>query len=250
MKYLKYFESGDSTLDKIKDVFENLDLEYDIDVKVGYSPDSLYVPSPNSKIKRISTIKYYIYLKFSTYPDRSFGDHIVNLIEKCEEYAGVKFTIWILPTSQANSVNKKSLINELYLEDGSPGFPLNVINPLELRFIELPLNESHNFDPELIRDYFNDFELDHDLSLDITSDTDEYGGFYSIYFDLHKLNKKMVTDLENSIKRACNQEGLFFESGNINGDSIEDPDSLIKELGKWVKLRNHPNDIEIILQKK
>ena len=82
------------------------------------------------------------------------------------------------------------------------------------------------FDNELIRDYFNDFELDNDITLHIDHDEDEFGKFYSISFGLHKLTREMVDELRNSMVRVCSKENLEFESAVIGGWQTENIDEF------------------------
>ena len=104
------------------------------------------------------------------------------------------------------------------------------------------------FDNELIRDYFNDFELDNDITLHIDNDEDEFGKFYSISFGLHKLTREMVDELRNSMVRVCSKENLEFESAVIGGWQTENIDEFNNHLYEWTILNTHPPYIELVLK--
>lgn len=245
MRYLKYFESSESKVDLIKDVFENIDLEYDVELKVSSRPDVYYTKSGDSDIKTNRTTKYYVYLKINGLIDDKFGGYLMNLIDKCESWAGLKLNMWIAHSSSRYSIDKGDLPNQLHSIYGTK----HPNETIELRFMDIKINESmEEFDDELIRDYFNDFELDYDLTLHIKHDEDEFGKYYVIYFDLPKVTIEMVNDLRNSLTRVLNQENLDFESSVMSGRQVESINEFYREIYQWPFMENGESYIEIILK--
>lgn len=254
MKYLKYFESNDPKMDLIKDVFEDIDLEYDVDIKVSSAPDFYYTRSSEPEIKSNRTIKYYVYLKIDGLIDDKFGKYLKSLIDRCESWADLKMTMWATNSHPKHSADKEYLphhIHSLYVSNQSSDWSMKVRvdETIEIRFMDLGLNESiDEFDNDLIRDYFNDFELDNDITLHIDNDEDEFGKFYSISFSLHKLTREMVDELKNSMTRVCSKENLEFESAVVGGWQTENVDEFIKHLYEWAILNSHPPYIELVLK--
>jgi hypothetical protein len=255
MKYLKCFESHDPKMDLIRDVFEDMDLEYDVDIKVSSAPDFYYTRSGESEIKSNRTIKYYVYLKINGLIDDKFGKYLKSLIDKCESWANLKMTMWSTESHPSrHSADKEYLphhMHSLYVINQSSDWSskVRVDKTIEIRFMDIKINESiDEFDNELIRDYFNDFELDNDITLHIDHDEDEFGKFYSISFGLHKLTREMVDELRNSMVRVCSKENLEFESAVIGGWQTENIDEFNNHLYEWTILNTHPPYIELVLK--
>lgn len=253
MKYLKYFESNDPKMDLIKDVFEDIDLEYDVDIKVSSAPDFYYTRSSEPEIKSNRTIKYYVYLKIDGLIDDKFGKYLKSLIDRCESWADLKMTMWVTNSHSKHSSDKEYLphhIHSLYVASQPSDWStkVRVKETIEIRFMDVRINESVEFDNDLIRDYFNDFEIDNDLQININNNEDEFGKYYVIYFDLPKVTIEMVNDLRNSLTRVLNQENLDFESSVMSGRQVESINEFYKEIYQWPFMENDESYIEIILK--
>ena len=242
-------------MDLIRDVFEDMDLEYDVDIKLSSAPDFYYTRSSESEIKSNRAIKYYVYLKINGLIDDKFGKYLKSLIDRCVSWAGIKMTMWSTKSYPSkHSTDKEYLlhhIHSLYVSNQSSDWSMKVRvdETIEIRFMDLGLNESvDEFDNDLIRDYFNDFELDNDITLHIDNDEDEFGKFYSISFSLHKLTREMVDELKNSMVRVCSKEHLEFESAVVGGWQTENVDEFNKHLYEWTILNSNPTYIELVLK--
>ena len=137
-------ESRSSKIELIRDVFENMDLDYDVDVKVYSYPVDLHYRSKESPSKQenISTYNYHVYLKINNIDDK-IGPYLMKLIEKCEKWARVKLTLWgyvPLDTPGIYSGDISQLphhIHSLYVIKQTGG-------NFELRFLEIPAKFGSN----------------------------------------------------------------------------------------------------------
>lgn len=86
MRHLKKFnESSDNKLELLRDVFENLEDEFDVDVEYTHSGVSIY----NSNAKSVS-----VSIKLRDYITPDILDRIVELTNMSLGYCGLNFNKW------------------------------------------------------------------------------------------------------------------------------------------------------------
>lgn len=260
MKYLKYFEEAhlENKIDLVIDSFENLDLDHNIELDYEMVPDFLYRRESGLKVKTIPSKKYNVYIKFGSKPSSKFGKDLENVVKSCQDYSGLTFT---MATVGYYGVREISKLGDFYINPTIEG----KFEELKITFIDFTsLNENnlYQFDPEIIRDYFNDFELDNDISLLIESEDDEFGKFCRVNIDIPKLKLLVFNQFRDSLMRMLdNDENITFESWSLDlvkppfprlRNQIQpegpSPDGLISDLETVAKIGDPHGGIQVHIE--
>lgn len=127
------YESSDSRFDLLKEVFENLDIEYDLDIK-------FYKSSPLREGERTWVTFYHIYLSFQRYPDKSFEDRIIELVNMAKNYANLDLSSLIIgkkPMALMQTYRITDLRDRLYTSGGEQTFRLKDLDRFEIIFYSI-----------------------------------------------------------------------------------------------------------------
>lgn len=138
MRYLKYFESEDSKLELLKDVFSDLDLDFDIYFKVK--------EWTSFSLKTKSDLKFYgVVLNFDSYPKIGFGEALKNKIKLAEKYCDLEF--YSMKISCVHSGTSFLGIDqiEFYSKNGNEYWDLSSIQGTLIKFIDRTwISEKHS----------------------------------------------------------------------------------------------------------
>lgn len=127
------YESSDSRFDLLKEVFENLDIEYDLDIE-------FHKLSPSREGERTWMTFYRVYLSFHKYPDKSFEDRIIELVNMAKNYANLDFSSLIIgkrSMTLMQTYNITDIKDRLYTSGGEQIFRLKDLDRFGITFYSI-----------------------------------------------------------------------------------------------------------------
>ena len=140
MRHINLFEnfnppyvSSNSRFDLLKEVFENLDIEYDLNLKFHKS-------SPSREGERTWVTFYSINFKFYKYPDRSFEDRLIELVSMSKNYSNLDFSFWEIgkgSTTIMHSYYITDIKDKLWTKDGEQTLRLKDLDEFRISFYSI-----------------------------------------------------------------------------------------------------------------